>query len=372
MMNMTENMLALKSRLVKRGKELGFPLVGITGVQPFEMWHKALEKRMVLDPEAGKIRDRITFNPRDVMADAKAIVVAVYPYTPYSDDFPPGTGIYSAYYREYPRGRKAAGQLAEVIVKEGYDVIVEPPLPSKAAAYRSGLGWFGRNGVIYTQEYGSWVILYFILTNAPLPLDNRSQLKSLCGNCTLCVKACPTNAISDEGAVLPGRCLRNYMLTSGSVPMDMREKLQNSFLGCEICQKVCPRNRQGILQAQPPPGDEIQAFNIFSILKEWCENDRISLKHMASLIGKNYARSQRVLSAAVIIAGNSGDPEYIPLLVETLKHSYPPIRGHSAWALGKIGGQSGRDALIEALKTETDARVIQEIQNAIQNINGNE
>ena len=54
---------------------------------------------MVLDRKPER-SGQVTFNPRDVMADAKAIVVAVYPYTPYSDDFP-GTGIYSAYY-EYP------------------------------------------------------------------------------------------------------------------------------------------------------------------------------------------------------------------------------------------------------------------------------
>ena len=89
------------------------------------------------------------------------------------------------------------------------------------------------------------MILYLILTNAPLPLDNRPQLKSLCGNCTLCVKACPTNAISDEGARTARALLRNYMLTSGSVPMDMREKLQNRFLGCEICQKSMSKEQTG-------------------------------------------------------------------------------------------------------------------------------
>ena len=244
--------------------------------------------------------------------------------------------------------------------------MVEPPLPSKAAAYEAGLGWFGRNGLIYTREYGSWIILYLILTNAPLPLDRRSQQNSLCGNCTLCMEACPTHAISRDGAVLPGRCLRNYMLTSGFVPTDIRSKIGNRFLGCDVCQQVCPRNRQGMLQARLLSDEDIQAFNIFSILKGWCENDRKNLEQLADLIGRNYARSQRVLSSAVIIAGNSGVPTYIPFLAKTLGHSYPPIRGHSAWALGRLGSESGRKILLEALKTESDARVIQEIQSAIQ------
>ncbi len=367
-----DNMMFLKSRIIEKGRQLGFPIIGITGAEPFQSWQKALEKLKDLDPEAAKIGDRITANPGDIMADAKAIVVAVYPYEPYSDDFPPGVGTYSAYYLEYPRGKEAAARLAEVIAEEGYDVVAGPPLPSKAAAYRAGLGWFGRNGVIYNREYGSWVALYLILTNASLPLDTRDQQESLCGNCTLCMEACPVNAISGDGAVLPGRCLRSCMLTSDFVPAESREKMGNMFLGCDICQKVCPRNRKGMTRARPPHSEDIQAFDILSILKGWSENNNKILEHLANLVGRNYARGQRVLSTAVIVAGNSGKQEYVPYLVKTLKHSHPPIRGHSAWALGKIGGQSGRDALIEALKTETDARVIQEIQNAIQNINGNE
>ncbi|NLW00403.1 MAG: 4Fe-4S binding protein [Clostridiales bacterium] len=368
---MTEKMMVLKSVLIEQGRQLGFPIIGITGAQLFQSWYKALEKRKDLDPEAVKVGSKVTANPQDIMPDAKAVVVAVYPYKPYLDDFPPGTGAYSAYYMEYPSGRKAAIQLSEVITKEGYDAVVNPPLPLKAAAYRAGLGWFGRNGVIYTREYGSWVALNLILTNAPLPLDTRPQQESLCGKCTLCVEACPVNAITDDGAVLPGYCMRSYMISPGFVPVNIREKIGNKFLGCDICQTVCPWNRKGMLQARPPSNEDIQAFNIFSILKGWCENDRKPLERLANVIGRNYARSQRVLSTAVIVAGNTGNPEYIPLLAKTLKHSYPPIRGHSAWALGKIGSEHSREALSEALKNETDTQVIQEIQSAIQRINCN-
>jgi len=52
------------------------------------------------------------------------------------------------------------------------------------------------------------------------------------------------------------------------------------------------------------------------------------------------------------------------LLIKTLRHPHPPIRAHSAWALGKIGGRDAMSALAEALKDETDQRVIQEIERA--------
>ena len=140
--------------------------------------------------------------------------------------------------------------------------MVNPPLPLKAAQQA---GWAGlqERGYIY-EEYGSWVALNLILTNAPLPLDTRPQQESLCGKCTLCVEACPVNAITDDGAVLPGYCMRSYMISPGFVPVNIREKIGNKFLGCDICQTVCPWNRKGMLQAYAINGD-IQAFNIFSI-----------------------------------------------------------------------------------------------------------
>jgi hypothetical protein len=86
---------------------------------------------------------------------------------------------------------------------------------------------------------------------------------------------------------------------------------------------------------------------------------------MGALIGKNYTRAQKVLSMAVIIAGNTKDSTYVPLLGETLNHPHPPIRGHSAWALGKIGGVESMEMLERALKSETHPQVLEEIKRAL-------
>ena len=105
-------------------------------------------------------------------------------------------------------------------------------------------------------------------------------------------------------------------------------------------------------------------------------NGRLNEKRMdqmGDLIGRNYARSQNVLSTAAILAGNIKDKSYLPALERLLEHPHPPIRGHSAWAIGQIGSSSGavyyKGVLERALKDEDDTRVIEEIHRAMNSSN---
>lgn len=67
--------------------------------------------------------------------------------------------------------------------------------PHKTAATRAGLGWIGKNCLLVTPQYGSAVRLSSILTDAPIQTADAIT-KSRCGNCTLCVKSCPAEALS--------------------------------------------------------------------------------------------------------------------------------------------------------------------------------
>lgn len=364
-----ENVDIIKAELIGQGKRLGFPLIGFTDARPFDLWPEAVEGRKKADSRAEKFLGRLIPDPKDLMPEARAIVVAIHPYLPYPGEFPGGKARYSAHYAEYPEARKAVEELAGIISRRGYKVIVEPPLPAKAVAYRAGVGTFGKNGLIYAGEYGSWLTLHLILTDAPLPCDSQPQALSLCGGCNRCRQACPANAIVDDGVVLPGRCLRAYMLSSELVPVDVREKLGTRLLGCDICQMVCPRNNRITRQARLPEDGRLQPFDLYALIGALIENDKESIEAVASLIGKNYARPQRLLSGAIIAAGNFRQPQFVPLLIKTLKHPHPPIRAHSAWALGKIGGKEAMEALAYALKGETDERVIREIEGALGTIN---
>jgi len=69
------------------------------------------------------------------------------------------------------------------------------PLPHKKIAILAGLGWIGENNLLVTQEYGSALCMCTILTNAPLPTENKPIIMPKCGECTICKDICPTGAI---------------------------------------------------------------------------------------------------------------------------------------------------------------------------------
>lgn len=355
----------LKQRLIEYGMDLGLRNIRITTADPLELWDFQVDIRRKIDPESSNLWTNIGHDPKEIMPEARSIVVGVWPYIPYRPSFPKGIGGYSAYYEEGPKGRQAIEELRDFLEKTGYKAIAHPNLPIKEIAHRAGVGYFGKNGLIHTKEQGSWVAIHCILTNAPLSPDKAMDKISDCGDCTLCIKACPTRAIGKEGQVTPSKCIRYHMLSSDFIPVEIRGKIGNRFLGCDICQGVCPFNKEGLTKALLPSHDKMELFDIDYILSQWRAGMKSRTDEMGELIGKNYARVQKILSMAVILAGNSKDQSYIPALVELLEHPHPPIRGHSVWAIGKIGPKDYREILVRALQKEKDARVSEEIRRAL-------
>ncbi|NLJ40781.1 MAG: epoxyqueuosine reductase [Clostridiales bacterium] len=356
----------LKQRLVEYGRDLGFDLIRMTTAEPLELWHAQTAEIIANDPESAIPWANIEWNPKAIMPEANSLLVAVLAHKPLKAGSFGGSGRLSSHYREYPKGRKAAGMLKEFLVGIGHKAIVDPPLPVKEIAHRAGVGHFGKNSLIHTKDYGSWISIHIIITDAALTPDGGKDTISDCPeNCNLCIKACPTGALRDDGQLIADRCMRHHMLSSDFVPVDMREEMGNRILGCDICQAVCPLNKQGLSEATFPEQEVVDLFNIGDILAEYSTGLKKRMKAMAGVIGSNYARAQKILSMAAIIAGNSGDRIYIPSLIQLLSHPHPPIRGHSAWAIGKIAPGDYTDILTEALDRERDNRVKEEINNAI-------
>lgn len=95
------------------------------------------------------------------------------------------------------RGYKAFAQSERNLDLHGfYDESTKTtPLPHKKIAILAGLGWIGKNNLLVTQEYGSALCLCSVLTNAPLPTENRPIIMPKCGECTFCKDLCPVGVI---------------------------------------------------------------------------------------------------------------------------------------------------------------------------------
>ncbi len=334
-------MEALKKRLLDAGNPLGFRNIRVISAEPMPFYDEAMHRRTkddVVLAEAWKLLDMAS-DPRVILPNANSIVTALYPYEPYGEVFPQGMGTFSAHYQYYPEGRDKMESLAILLRDAGYQGITNPRLPIKGIAHLAGLGRFGKNGLLHNEEFGSFMTIHILLTDAILPydeiIDQDPGSLSDCGHCDLCVRACPTGAITEEGTVNLKKCIRHYMLSGDIIPEAFREAMGTAVLGCEICQHCCPKNAKVSSQLSIDP-DDYGVFNLMDILSSHKTGLKAITEKIGQRVGSNYARAQRVLSAAVIAAGNSGDPAYIPLLKETLDHPHLPIRVHSAWAIEKL------------------------------------
>ena len=124
------------------------------------------------------------------------------------------------------------------------------PVLERLWAAKAGVGWVGRNALILDRDLGSYLFLAVVLTDLDLPPDPPAVDR--CGACSLCLEACPTQAIVEPRIVDSRRCLSYHTIElRGIFPEEFRESLGARVFGCDECQTVCPWNRD----ASDPPSE---------------------------------------------------------------------------------------------------------------------
>ena len=235
-------------------------------------------------------------------------------------------------------------------------------LTEKPIAQRAGVGWYGKNGIIITESFGSWVVLGEIITE--LELNTDESLQRDCGDCTICSDSCPTKAIVSPYVIDRTKCLQYISERVMKVPLVFREKWGDRLYGCTTCQEVCPQNRKVKPKKYKPEygyiGSKIPLIPLLQITEEEFQNffayNQIAMRP-----------KEAIKRNAALALGNIGDPRAVVPLIKVLEEGDNPIvKGHTAWALGKIGGKKAKLALEKALKSEEDSKVREEIINALE------
>jgi len=124
------------------------------------------------------------------------------------------------------------------------------PVQERVYAQHAGVGWIGKNTCVINPEIGSWIFLAAIICSLPLEVDAPSL--DQCGTCTLCIEACPTQAIVAPGVLDSTRCI-SYLTIElrGDLPAAQRDGIGSHVYGCDICQEVCPWNASAPRSADP-------------------------------------------------------------------------------------------------------------------------
>ncbi len=271
----------LSHSLKQAVRQLGFDQVGIASVYApphlasLQKWLGAGYQADMTWMDNPKRQD-----PSLVLEGVRSVVcVAMNYYTPHPHSQDPRRARISRYAwgRDYHRvlGRrlKALCQWlsAELPESQSRWYVDTGPVMEKPWAQQAGLGWIGKNSLLLTREWGSWIFLGVVLTTLELTPDRPHT--NHCGTCTRCLQACPTRAIVAEGVVDSRLCLAYQTLENQAeaIPAQVGTQMQGWVAGCDICQDVCPWNHRF---AKPTEIEDFQPY-------PW--NQAPTLQELASL-----------------------------------------------------------------------------------------
>ncbi len=359
----------LIAELKARAKLLGFDAFGITaaGARPelrgrleaalAEGWHGDMEWLA----ETAERRS----SPTALWDDARSVIMLGVNYGPDSDPLATlaqrDRGTISVYarnrdYHEIIKGRLK--ELASLIRRTGAKAKVfvdTAPVMEKPLAEAAGIGWQGKHTVLVSREFGSWLFLGAIFTDAELPPD--APHPQSCGSCRRCLDICPTDAFPAPFRLDARRCLAYLNIEhAGPIPLEFRAPMGNRIYGCDDCLAVCPWNkfasasREAKLQAR----DDLNG----PALADLAALDDAGFRSFFSASPIKRIGHARFLRNVLIAVGNSDDAALAPLATARLGDDDPLVRGAAVWATRRLVAPDEAERLALAfLPAESDITV---------------
>lgn len=281
--------------------------------------------------------------------------------------------LYSDYHDTIKDALIKAGRVLEelggcAVTAADYRYYVDTgPVIERGWAAKSGLGFIGKNAMLISRTHGNWLFLAAVLTTLDFPADTPVRKEAagretepglLCGKCTRCMDACPTQALPRPGVVDARRCVSYQTIENkGIIPRELRAGIGHRIYGCDTCLEVCPWNRfaqagrQVLLAARYGLAD-LPLREILELTPE-----RFAAVFKGTAIKR--VKITGLLRNASIVAANTGALECLEPLVALASHTSPVVRAHAVWAVRKLGGE-GR--LAGARASEQDAAVLAEYE----------
>ncbi len=233
---------------------------------------------------------------------------------------------------------------------------------------QAGLGFVGKNTLLISPRRGSYFFLGEIITDLAFDEYDQPHRETMCGSCTRCQTACPTSAFPAPYVLDARRCISYLTIENrGWIDRDLRPLLGNWIMGCDVCQAVCPWQRFAIQTQETAffPSDlERAAPALLDLLR--LTDETFAARYAATPLSR--IKRERLVRNACIATGNWGHPSARMLLSALLDDHSPLVRGHAAWALGRIGGPVAQTALAARLPQEPEPLVREEIEWALSNL----
>ncbi len=373
-------------RIRDRLRELGFDVVRFASASPafgpgLKEWLAAGHHADMAWIERGAEKRG---DPELVLPGARTLVMLGVNYAP--PDAPRGAGrrdeaapawarysLYSDYHDTIKEALARAGRVLEAEGGIGPDdhryYVDTGPVLERGWAAKAGVGFTGKNAMLISREFGNWLFLACVVTRLELPPDaplpgrepEGTHAGRLCGKCTRCLDACPTDAFAAPGVVDARRCVSYHTIENkGVIPREFRPGIGNRIYGCDTCLEVCPWNRFARASREV-------------LVKGRPEIGRLGLKEILELTPARFAELFRgtaikrvklagLLRNACIVVANTEARDCLPALARLAdpagaEAAAPMVRAHAVWALARLGEA---EALAGFRAAETDPLVLAE------------
>ncbi|MCX6837414.1 MAG: tRNA epoxyqueuosine(34) reductase QueG [Verrucomicrobia bacterium] len=330
----------IKSALLAKAHTLGFDDCRVAPALPAA--HRALFEQWIAEGKHGDMAwmarnvERRT-DPRVVLPGARSVIVLAMNYYQGSgpeSDYRIARYAWNDDYHDLIE--KKLRELDAFLTSQGgtqKPYVDTGPVLERDFASEAGLGWGGKSTMQIHRHLGTWFFLADILTTLDLPADTPA--KDMCGKCTRCIDACPTQAITAPRRMDARRCISYLTIESkGSIPQEFRRAIGDRIYGCDACLDACPWNRH----AQESREATFQAREtVFSkSLRDFLALTDDEFRALFAKSPIKRIKRPAFLRNVCVALGNVGKWDDLPALAAAAADPHPLIAEHAAWAIAEI------------------------------------
>ena len=333
----------LSKKIKRKALKLGYLACGIIPASDFPEYSESLDERVKSFPESAEF-----YKPLYEMAGrpegAKSIVICTRRYNNYKipDSL---NGLIAKYYLFDGRINYSGDFRAKIEFEEYLKILniktLKCKIPDRLAAAKAGLGKIGLNNFLYDPKHGSYISIAAWTVDKELDYDSIAEnvTMNVCGDgCRKCIKACPTNALSQRFSMNFGECITQLnSLTKNTLSDEKKAQLGLWLYGCDACQDACPLNKNKFTESQEYP--------LLNEIEEYLNPEKLLEMDEDTFLNIIYPRFWYIEKdglwiwkcGALRYMINSAEEKYHKIIKEYAGHEDIRIRETAQWGCGRLG-----------------------------------
>ncbi len=322
--------------LRRHADELGLDAIGVARAEAYTETERHIRERrergLFAEMRFTMAQPERSCHPETLLDGARSVISAALCYWAPEPPLEPAEGRLARYtwHDTYAELREKLTRLGEQLGGRFRVLVDANQHVDREAAARSGVGFYGKNTLLITKRHGSWVVLGTLVT--AVELEATPPLLTDCGECRICIDACPTGALDEPGVLDSTKCLSYWTQAPAAIPEPFRAPLGAQVYGCDICQDVCPWNR-GVAKRRD---DDREDPSGHVDLVGWLEQDGRALRDAYDRLYVPRNEPRWLQRNALVALGNTGGAGQRVLLERYAAGEDELLAEHARWALAQV------------------------------------